>query len=126
MKTMQRWLVVLLVVLLIGGVLLVFLQENKTYTKWEIQQKYQLNPLHSEACEKNPSSKECIDVWNICNGNPQKPVEERVTGCFDHYTIVSPDLSPIEELTGFTSEFPRGETDPNKVVYRPKKEISPP
>lgn len=116
----KNLLLVFLIALIVIAVLIVVLDTGKTYTRREIQQIYQIDGLSSEACKSDPYSQACLDVWNKCNGNPQKPVEERVIGCFDHYTMVSPDLSPIIELTGFTSEFPQGETDPNKVVYRLK------
>ncbi len=92
------------------------------FTRTEIEQYYQLDPLHSRACDNNPSSRECVEVWNRCNANPQKPVKERVKGCFDRYTTLSPYLPPLVELTGFTSEIPQGVSDPNQAVYTPFSE----
>lgn len=89
------------------------------FTRYEIAKYYQNDPLHADVCINNPSSPECIALWNKCGTNSQRPPEERSVGCFEGFTVVSPDLPPIINLTGFTAEFPPGVTDPNQVVYRP-------
>lgn len=90
------------------------------FTKHEIEIYYGLDPLHSEACEINGSGKDCLAVWNRCNGNAQKLEHEKVDGCFDRFTTIKDQsgviIGLIEELTSFSSETDKGQT-----LYTPLK-----
>lgn len=95
-------------------------------TMHEVQKSLGLDPLSAPQCKDNPNtanderaSQDCLDVWNACNGNPQKPVQERTVGCFDRNTIVYDASGRIvsftPELTGYESSVRSDGT----VVYTP-------
>lgn len=99
-------------------------------TLQEVQNSLGLNPLHAPACQDNPntlqderSSQACLDVYNACNGNPQKPVEKRRKGCLDRYTVVYNASGQVvsfrPELTGYTSSVVNGVT-----LYTPISEVA--
>ncbi len=93
------------------------------FTRHEINTFYELDPLGAEACD--PSSdgyvvQDCLDIYNLCNANPQKPVESRVIGCFENNAIIKDStgaiIGVIQELTGFDSNG-----DSSYPLYYPEK-----
>lgn len=98
------------------------------FTAHEILVYYGLDPYTSAACQDDPNTlqderarQDCLDVWNACNGNPQKPETQRVVGCLDGYDVIYDGYGRIVDFTPRVTGFNIVGDDGSQVWYSPEE-----
>lgn len=92
------------------------------FSYYEVQNYLGTNPIDSAACASGPSSQDCADAYNKCNGNAQKPPASQVIGCFAGYDYDASGL-PMIKLTGFKEDLlisAQGPLQAGSVGYFPE------